>query len=277
MGRVGALTLLERREEQSPLQPALRGVDTARRWPRPWLPGASSWGATTGTASERQCPAGEAGAEDQEDRGKGGGPGGSGRRGHRQDPGRHGVAAGKRRACTASWREASERGLGPESLAVSVTLAFRGWNWDPEGRSLERVLGTNCQRTLCVTVRRENRREMRLVSAQRQTAGADVVGSGEDTAAGGGAHRGLGTSLAEQPSCPRGGMGRTGGGGKGQASSAQEDSRLWPTRLCTPCPGGYEGSDPNVPTARKTPGLRSVSDHASQPKPGALSNNPSDR
>lgn len=176
MGRVGALTLLERREEQSPLQPALPGVDTARRWPRPWLPGASSWGATTGTASERQCPAGEAGAEDREDRGKGGGRGGSGRRGHRQDLGRHGVAAGKRRACTASWREASERGLGPESLAVSVTLAFRGWNWDPEGRSLERVLGTNCQRTLCVTVRRENRHEMRLVSAQRQTAGADVGG-----------------------------------------------------------------------------------------------------
>lgn len=64
----------------------------------------------------------------------------------------------------------------------------------------------------------------------------------------------------------RGGTGRTGGGGKGQAPSAQEESRPWPARLCTPCPGGYEGSDPNAPTARKTPGLRSASDHASQPK-----------
>lgn len=109
MGRVGALTLLERREEQSLLQPALPGVDTARRWPRPWPPRAPSWGASTGAASERQRPAGEAGAEDREDRGEGGGPGGSGRRGHRQDPGRCGAAAGECRACTASWREASER------------------------------------------------------------------------------------------------------------------------------------------------------------------------
>lgn len=52
VGRVGAQIPRRRREEQSPLQPALPGVDTARRRPWPWPPRAPSWGATTGTAAE---------------------------------------------------------------------------------------------------------------------------------------------------------------------------------------------------------------------------------
>ena len=163
VGRVGALTLLERREEQSLLQPALPGVDTARRQPRPWPPRAPSWGASTGSASERQRPAGEAGAEDGRVGVKAEGQAGVAARG----TGRTRGAVGPQRGNTGlalhlGGRQA--RGPGPESLAVGVTLAFQGWNWDPEGHLLERVLATNCQRTSCVTVRRENRRETRLVT-----------------------------------------------------------------------------------------------------------------
>lgn len=103
-GRVGARIPRGRREEQSPLQPALPGMDTARRRPWPWPPRAPSWGATTGTAAERQCPAGEAGAEDERIGGEDGGPGGQWPLGDRQDQGCQEVAAGERRACTASWR-----------------------------------------------------------------------------------------------------------------------------------------------------------------------------
>ena len=85
--RVGVLTPPGQREEVSPLQPALPGVDTARRWPWPWLPRAPSWGAMTGTAAERQCPAGEAGAEDEGIGGEDGGPGGQWPLGAQAGPG----------------------------------------------------------------------------------------------------------------------------------------------------------------------------------------------
>lgn len=117
--------------------------------------------------------------------------------------------------------EASERGPGPELLAVGVTPAFRGWNWDPEGSSLKRVLATNCRRMLCVTVRREKRRVTSLVSGQRrQAAGADAGGvRGRHGSRRRGAQRPW-ASLAEWSSCPQGGTDRTGGGGKGPAPSA---------------------------------------------------------
>lgn len=44
-----------------------------------------------------------------------------------------------------------------------------------------------------------------------------------------------------------------------------------------PVPGGCEGSEPNVPIAGKTPGLRPEPDCASQPNQSALSSNPSGR
>lgn len=44
-----------------------------------------------------------------------------------------------------------------------------------------------------------------------------------------------------------------------------------------PVPGDCEGSEPKVPTAGKTPGLRSEPDRASQPNQSALSSNPSGR
>lgn len=154
---------------------------------------------------------------------------GSGHWGHRQGRGRRGVTVGERRACTGSLRGASEGGPGPEFLAVGVTLAFRGWNRDPKGSSLERVLGTHCRRVLCVTLggRRGERQGWSVVRGGRRP-GLTQVGSGEDTAAGGGVHGGPGTSFAERSSCPRRGTDRTGGGGKGQAPSAQEESRPWP-------------------------------------------------
>ena len=74
--------------------------------------------------------------------------------------------------------------------------------------------------------------------------GLTQVGSGEDMAAGGGPHGGPGTSLAERSSCPCGGMDRTGGGGKGQAPSAEEESRPWP------------GASPHT-LSRGLPGVRS--------------------
>ena len=81
------LTPPGQREEPSPLQPALPDVDTASRWPWPWPPRAPSWGATTGTAAERQCPAGEAGAEDESIGGEDGGLGGQWPLGSQAGPG----------------------------------------------------------------------------------------------------------------------------------------------------------------------------------------------
>ena len=175
MGRVGALTLLERREEQSLLQPALP------EWTQPGGgPGPGHPEHPAGEPRQGLHPRGSAPRERRGPR--------TGRIGVKVE-GQAGVAAGgtgRTRGAVGPQRGNAglalrlggrqARGPGPESLAVGVTLAFRGWNWDSEGRSLERVLATNCQRMRCVTVRRENRRETRLVSGQRQTAGADVGG-----------------------------------------------------------------------------------------------------
>jgi hypothetical protein len=89
----------------------------------------------------------------------------------------------------------------------------------------------------------------------------------------------VGQGPASQNGPPVPAEGRTGQGAVGRDRLLLHKRRVGRglERLCTPCPGGYEGSDPNVPTAGKTPGLRSASDHASQPKWGSLSNNPSDR
>lgn len=68
------------------------------------------------------------------------------------------------------------------------------------------------------------------------------VGSGEDTAAGGGVHSGPGPASQSGPPVPKEGRTGQGAAGRDRLLLHKRSVGCGPERLCTLCPGGLRGA-----------------------------------